>query len=59
MAKRMGRPKAKNPLKETLLFRVSRSDANRIRHLATLYAKRDLSKWLRHAAINAPRRFLK
>lgn len=43
---------------KTIRFRVSKNLANRIRHMATLYAGDDLSKWLRYAALAAPRKFL-
>lgn len=59
MATKLGRKPAKNPMGKGLRFRMTLKDENRVRGLAKLYASGDLSKWLRHAALNAPRRFLK
>lgn len=58
MAKR-GRKKSKNPKAYGFRFRTNREHWNRIRMLARMYAKGNLSKWLEHGGLNAPRKFLK
>jgi hypothetical protein len=40
-------------------FRTTKQDANRIEWLAKNYANGDMSLWLRYAAINAERKYLK
>jgi hypothetical protein len=54
-----GRPKIKDPKSRAIIFRVTVKTENRIKHLAAIYADGDLSKWLTHAALNAPRKRLK
>jgi hypothetical protein len=54
-----GRKKSKNPLNKVVQFRMTAKDFNRARGLARMYARGDLSKWLRHAAINGERKYLK
>lgn len=58
MAK-VGRKKRKDGLIETVKFRLSERDLNRLEWLVKTYAGGELSRWLRHAALNAPRRYLK
>jgi hypothetical protein len=54
-----GRKKSTKTLMKTIQFRISAKDKNRIKWLAEQYAGGDVSRWLRHAALNASRRFLK
>lgn len=57
--KKRGRKKSKDPRSMSCRFRVTRTEKNRIGVLARLYAGGDESLWLRHAALNARRKFLK
>lgn len=41
-----------------MTFRVTPYERNRIRGLARDYAQGDVSLWIRHAAVNAERKFL-
>jgi hypothetical protein len=40
-------------------FRTTPKIRNRIRHLARLYAGGNVTAWLEHAGVNAPRKILK
>jgi hypothetical protein len=42
-----------------MTFRVTEYERNRLRGLARVYAHGDMSQWLRWAAFNAQRQFLK
>lgn len=55
---KLGRP-TKDPMTERIVFRAPKRLANRIRQLAAHYARGNVGKWLRHAALEAPRRKLK
>ena len=55
-----GRKPSKNPKSEWLpRVRCTLQELNRVKGLAKLYAGGDVSKWMRHAAVNGPRRHLK
>lgn len=54
-----GRKPSPKSMREVMKFRLSIQEKNRIKGLAKIYAGGDVSKWLRHAGVNAPRRFLK
>jgi hypothetical protein len=56
---KVGRKRSPKALREIIQFRLSLQEKNRIKGLAKIYAGGDVSKWLRHGGINAPRRFLK
>ena len=58
MAK-VGRKKMKDARRYFCRFRVSKSEKNRIKLLAQVYAGRDISIWLRYAALNARPKILK
>lgn len=55
----MGRKKSKNPKCELFAFRCTKSEANKIILLAKVYAGGDKTLWLKHAAVNGERKFLK
>ena len=44
---------------EWIQIRVNTKEKNRIKGLANLYAQGDLSTWIRWAAINGERKFLR
>jgi len=53
-------PKKKPVIKDAfLVLRTFKSTASRVKALADIYASGNINKWLEHAAVNAPRRFLK
>jgi hypothetical protein len=52
------RLKKKKKLNEVLQVRLSTQEKNRIRGLADLYANGNISLWIVHAGLNAPREFL-
>lgn len=60
MAK-MGRPKltASERREREIKVKLTIKEWHRLRLLSRLYADGDLSKWVRHGALNAPRRKLK
>jgi hypothetical protein len=57
--KKRGRPRSSSPRSVWKSFRLTAQESARIRILAELYAGGDESKWLRYAALNVRRRFLK
>lgn len=54
-----GRKKLKDPRKYWISVRLTRSERNRIRLLAQLYAGGEESLWLRYAALHARPKILK
>lgn len=50
--------KKKSPMKARKM-RFTESDENRIQMLADIYAGGNFSKWVRHAALNCERKFIK
>lgn len=59
MEKKRGRPKSREAIKsQNITFWVTEKEMNRIQWLADIYAGGNLSLWLRHAALNADRKFL-
>jgi len=47
---------AKGPRIKSIRFRCELKEFNRIQLLADIYADGNVSRWLRHASANAPRK---
>lgn len=58
MGKR-GPKRSKESRRDFCRFRVSRTEKNRIRLLAQIYAGGDISLWMRYAALKARPKILK
>lgn len=57
--KKRGRKRSKNPRRKKLQAKATVQEYNRIRLLARIYAGGNVSKWLIHGGVNAPRKYLK
>lgn len=54
-----GRPKSENPKSSKIEVRVTPAEHARIQTLALVYARGDLSKWIRYAALSVRPKMLK